>query len=366
MAQCRSMTSQWSVVSLAAHSHNWPSVQVDDQPVVSGLSHGSFTQLTLSAGRWPASGQWSVSRLIHTTDLQYRSMTSQLSVVSLTAYSHNWPSVHVDDQPVVSSGQSHGSFTQLTLSTSRWPASGQWSVSRLIHTNDPQYKSMTSQWSVVSLTAHSHKWPSVQVDDQPVVSGQSHGSFTQMTLSAGRWPASGQWSVSRLIHTTDPQYRSMISQWSVVSLTAHSHNWPSVQVDDQPVVSGQSHRSFTQMTLSAGRWSASGQWSVSRLFYTTDPQCRSMISQWSVVSLTAHSHKWPSVQVDDQPVVSGQSHGSFTQMTLTLGFFVGGHRDFDETAAIADVQKSFRGCIQKVSACIMMVSISALEVFSAH
>ena len=93
-------------------------------------------------------------------------------------------------------------------------------------------------------------------------------------LDAGRWPASGQWSVSRLIHTTDPQYKSMISQWSVVSLTALLHNWPSVQVDDQPVVSGQSHGSFTQMTLSTGRWSASGQWSVSRLFYTNDPHSR--------------------------------------------------------------------------------------------
>jgi len=72
------------------------------------------------------------------------------------------------------------------------------------------------------------------------------------------------------------------------------------------------------------------------------------------------------MQVDDQPVVSGQSHGSFTQMTLTLGLFVGGHRNFDETAAIADVQRSFRGCIQKVSSCIFAVSTSALEVFSAH
>ena len=56
-----------------------------------------------------------------------------------------------------------------------------------------------------------------------------------------------------------------------------------------------------------------------------------------------------SMQVDGQPVVSGQSHGSFTQMTLTLGLFVGGHRNFDEIAAMVDVEKSFRGCIQNVS-----------------
>jgi len=56
------------------------------------------------------------------------------------------------------------------------------------------------------------------------------------------------------------------------------------------------------------------------------------------------------MQVDDQPVVSGQSTGSFTQLTLTLDLFIGGHRNFDETAAMADVRESFHGCIQKVSA----------------
>ena len=57
-----------------------------------------------------------------------------------------------------------------------------------------------------------------------------------------------------------------------------------------------------------------------------------------------------SLQVDDQPVVTGQSRGSFTQLTLALDLFVGGHRNFDETAALADVHDSFRGCIQKVNA----------------
>jgi len=57
-----------------------------------------------------------------------------------------------------------------------------------------------------------------------------------------------------------------------------------------------------------------------------------------------------SLLVDDHQVATGQSRGSFTQLTLALGFFVGGHRNFDETAAMADIHKSFRGCIQKVSA----------------
>ena len=68
-----------------------------------------------------------------------------------------------------------------------------------------------------------------------------------------------------------------------------------------------------------------------------------MTTQWHWL-MTTH---W--LLVDDHPVVTGHSRGSFTQLTLKQGLFVGGHRNFDETAGIADVQKSFRGCIQKVS-----------------
>ena len=57
-----------------------------------------------------------------------------------------------------------------------------------------------------------------------------------------------------------------------------------------------------------------------------------------------------SLQVDDLRPVTGQSSGTFTQLTLALDLFVGGHRNFDETAAGADVRRAFRGCIQKVSA----------------
>jgi len=73
------------------------------------------------------------------------------------------------------------------------------------------------------------------------------------------------------------------------------------------------------------------------------------MNEWHSVTLSRTGRRG-SMQVDDQPLVSGQSRGPFTQLTLKLGLFVGGHRNFDETAAMADVQKSFRGCIQKVSA----------------
>jgi len=49
-----------------------------------------------------------------------------------------------------------------------------------------------------------------------------------------------------------------------------------------------------------------------------------------------------------QPTVNGTSQGAFTQLTLTLDLFLGGHRNFDEVARNAGVSKSFSGCIQKV------------------
>ena len=54
------------------------------------------------------------------------------------------------------------------------------------------------------------------------------------------------------------------------------------------------------------------------------------------------------MQLDGEPTVNGTSKGAFTQLTLTLDLFLGGHRNFDEVARNADVSKSFRGCIQKV------------------
>ena len=73
------------------------------------------------------------------------------------------------------------------------------------------------------------------------------------------------------------------------------------------------------------------------------------LNEWHSV-MVSRTGRHGSMQVDDQPVVSGQSRGSFTQLTLTLDLFLGGHRNFDETAAAADIRKSFHGCIQKVNA----------------
>ena len=52
--------------------------------------------------------------------------------------------------------------------------------------------------------------------------------------------------------------------------------------------------------------------------------------------------------VDDDEVTEGMSQGAFTQLTLTLDMFVGGHRNFDEVAKKADISSPFSGCIQKV------------------
>lgn len=55
------------------------------------------------------------------------------------------------------------------------------------------------------------------------------------------------------------------------------------------------------------------------------------------------------LSVDEQLPVEGTSQGAFTQLTLTLDLFVGGHRNYDETAKATDVSRSFKGCIQKVA-----------------
>ena len=62
------------------------------------------------------------------------------------------------------------------------------------------------------------------------------------------------------------------------------------------------------------------------------------------------------LQLDNQAAVEGMSKGAYTQLTLTLDLFVGGHRNFDEVAKNANIQKAFKGCIQKVRGTISMFS----------
>ena len=107
------------------------------------------------------------------------------------------------------------------------------------------------------------------------------------------------------------------------------------------------------------------------------------LDAWHSVRFTRQGRRGR-LQVDDQPVVLGTSRGSFTQLTLdlditldltftldldltldltftldldlTLDFdltldldlFVGGHRNFDEVARLADVDRGLHGCVQKV------------------
>ena len=58
--------------------------------------------------------------------------------------------------------------------------------------------------------------------------------------------------------------------------------------------------------------------------------------------------------VDSQAPVGGLSKGGYTQLTLTLDLFVGGHRNFDEVAKKAQIRTAFRGCVQKVRALFVM------------
>jgi len=71
------------------------------------------------------------------------------------------------------------------------------------------------------------------------------------------------------------------------------------------------------------------------------------LNEWHLAHLWRHGRKGI-LQLDGKPTVNGTSRGAFTQLTLTLDLFLGGHRNFDEVARNADVSKSFRGCIQKV------------------
>lgn len=54
------------------------------------------------------------------------------------------------------------------------------------------------------------------------------------------------------------------------------------------------------------------------------------------------------LKVNDQKMVEGIASGAFTQLTLLLELFIGGHKNYDEVSGKVQVEKSFEGCIQKV------------------
>ena len=72
------------------------------------------------------------------------------------------------------------------------------------------------------------------------------------------------------------------------------------------------------------------------------------MNTWHIVRFTRQGRRGR-LQVDDQPIVIGASNGAFTQLTLSLDLFIGGHRNYDEVARLANVERGFQGCIQKVN-----------------
>ena len=71
------------------------------------------------------------------------------------------------------------------------------------------------------------------------------------------------------------------------------------------------------------------------------------LNQWHWIKLSRTGLEGI-LEIDDKVVAVGQSQGAFTQLTLTQNLFIGGHRNFDETAKLANISQSFDGCIQKV------------------
>ena len=72
------------------------------------------------------------------------------------------------------------------------------------------------------------------------------------------------------------------------------------------------------------------------------------LNEWHDVRLS-RTGRDGTIQVDKEAAIHGMSKGGFTQLTLTLDLFIGGHRNFDEVAQNANADQSFKGCIQKVS-----------------
>ena len=74
---------------------------------------------------------------------------------------------------------------------------------------------------------------------------------------------------------------------------------------------------------------------------------RVSLHEWHVIQLF-RTGRSGMLRVDGGELVEGVSSGAFTQLTLLLDLFIGGHRNYDEVARAAHVNQSFRGCIQKV------------------
>lgn len=83
-------------------------------------------------------------------------------------------------------------------------------------------------------------------------------------------------------------------------------------------------------------------------FHLTRSRKPVTLHEWHVVRVS-RTGRDGYLQIDNQASIEGMSKGAYTQLTLTLDLFVGGHRNFDEVAKNAMIKESFVGCIQKVS-----------------
>jgi len=71
------------------------------------------------------------------------------------------------------------------------------------------------------------------------------------------------------------------------------------------------------------------------------------MNEWHVVRFSRTGRDgW--LQIDNQVAVDGMAKGAYTQLTLTLDLFIGGHRNFDEVNKGIGMHKAFKGCLQKV------------------
>ena len=71
------------------------------------------------------------------------------------------------------------------------------------------------------------------------------------------------------------------------------------------------------------------------------------LNDWHTIRIS-RSGRSGLLRVDDQPEVRGVASGSYTQLTLALDLFIGGHRNFDEVPRVVQVKSGLKGCIQKV------------------
>ena len=80
--------------------------------------------------------------------------------------------------------------------------------------------------------------------------------------------------------------------------------------------------------------------------------CRSLdpvtLNKWHFVR-ASRTGLLGTMLVDDQPIVSGQLQGSYTQLTLIDSLYLGGHPNYDHTSKHAQASRSFNGCLQKAS-----------------